>query len=213
MIGCNVKDQNDRCCPRKERNEYPSRFLNLALTDYPNALNLSCLCFTAARSSSSFQEPEVISHATSIQSGVAPSGSTSSNASIRVNPSRKATETDDNGRAAMAVYWGAVHPRVRVVERIEIVEKEGSEEYFRGRPVGSWVGARASPKSKVVGGEFARVAELGERLGEYGHLKEDMDVLFSEYGGGYRIVVGYVFSESLHDLLVHERIHCSEVEF
>lgn len=93
----------------------------------------------------------------------------------------------------MAVYWGAVHRQVRVVGHVEKVEKEESEAYFRSRPVGSRVGAWASPQSRVVEeGEFAEsVRSVEERFGVRGKdgvLKEDADVPLPRHWGGFRIV-------------------------
>lgn len=59
----------------------------------------------------------------------------------------------DGGRyASMAFYWREQHRSVRVVGRCEKVSEEETAEYFNGRPVGSRIGAWASPQSTVLTG-------------------------------------------------------------
>lgn len=95
-----------------------------------------------------------------------------------------------------------MHRQVRVVGRVERVAKEESWEYFKGRPIGSRLGAWASPQSEVVGEE-----EMKERLkevqGKFG-FAEDGDVVGTEvevpvpdFWGGWRIIPEYVVSYSL----------------
>ena len=93
----------------------------------------------------------------------------------------------------MAIYWGAVHRQVRVVGKVERVEKVESEEYYNTRPIGSRVGAWASPQSQVVGEDEVaqKVKEIEEKFsvrGEDGQLKSDVQVPLPEFWGGYRIV-------------------------
>lgn len=54
--------------------------------------------------------------------------------------------------ASMAFYWRALHLSVRVVGRAEKVEARVTEEYFKGRPVGSRIGAWASAQSEALPG-------------------------------------------------------------
>ncbi|KAI0036522.1 hypothetical protein K488DRAFT_40858 [Vararia minispora EC-137] len=103
--------------------------------------------------------------------------------------SRKSREIKESGRAALAFYWREVHRQVRVVGRVEKVSREESEAYFRTRPLGSRVGAWASPQSTVVDeGELdRRVQEIRERFG----VKEgdtDADLPLPDHWGGWRII-------------------------
>lgn len=89
------------------------------------------LWFASAQSNPSIPEPEAISLATSTPSGawsVRPvllkSVDTRGFMFFTNYGSRKADELESNGRAAMAVYWGAVHRQVRVFRRVEREEKE-----------------------------------------------------------------------------------------
>lgn len=56
------------------------------------------------------------------------------------------------GYASIAFYWRALHLSVRVVGRVEKVDRKTTQEYFDGRPVGSRIGAWASAQSEVLEG-------------------------------------------------------------
>ena len=64
--------------------------------------------------------------------------------------SRKSRELEGNPYAALALYWAEMHRQIRVVGRVEKVREEESEEYFKFCPLGSRIGAWASPQSQVV---------------------------------------------------------------
>lgn len=102
--------------------------------------------------------------------------------------SRKSHELAANPRAALAFYWREVHRSVRVLGRVERVDAAESEAYFRGRPVGSRVGAWASRQSEVVGeGEVGkRVEEIRKRF----RVEEgvEADIPLPEFWGGWRVV-------------------------
>ena len=118
--------------------------------------------------------------------------------------SRKSLELAGNGFAALAFHWKEVSRQIRVVGKVEKVDRKGSEEYFQSRPLGSRIGAWASTQSQVVGeGTLAqRVEEMKNKFGE--------DVPCPEHWGGWRVVPLYV------DLSGHRWTstdHRSEVEF
>ncbi|KAJ7259600.1 pyridoxamine 5'-phosphate oxidase [Mycena haematopus] len=97
--------------------------------------------------------------------------------------SRKSTELTANPHCALVFYWREVARSVRVVGRAEKVGREESEAYFRSRPVGSRMGAWASPQSSVVGeGEVhERLERVKERFGEG-------EIPLPEFWGGWRVV-------------------------
>lgn len=96
--------------------------------------------------------------------------------------SRKSRELA-NGYASLAIYWKEVSRQVRVVGKVEKVDRKESEEYFGTRPRGSQVGAWASPQSRSVGD-----GELEERVKEVEKRFEGGDVECPEHWGGWRIV-------------------------
>ena len=109
--------------------------------------------------------------------------------------SRKSRELEGNPYAALALYWAEMHRQIRVVGRVEKVSEEESEEYFKSRPLGSRIGAWASPQSQVVndGEVSARLKEVEEKFG----LKDgttDVDIPLPEFWGGWRVIPRHVVS-------------------
>ena len=96
--------------------------------------------------------------------------------------SDKGRELRENPRAALVFYWPLQDRQVRVEGTVEKTSRAESEAYFASRPLGSRVGAWASPQSRRISGreELERkVREAGERFGE--------DVPLPPDWGGFRV--------------------------
>jgi pyridoxamine 5'-phosphate oxidase len=96
--------------------------------------------------------------------------------------SRKGRELAENPRAALVFYWAALDRQVRIEGTVERTSREESAAYFISRPLGSRLGAWASPQSRPIAGrgELARrLREAEERFGE--------EVPLPESWGGYRV--------------------------
>ncbi len=63
---------------------------------------------------------------------------------------RKATHLAENNHAAMVFYWGEIERQVRIEGIVEKISAEESDSYFETRPVGSRLGAWASPQSQPI---------------------------------------------------------------
>lgn len=91
-------------------------------------------------------------------------------------------------------YWKEQHRQVRVVGRVEKVDRTVSEEYFASRPRGSQIGAWASPQSSAIGEET-----MAERVQEMEKKWEGKEVECPDHWGGWRIVptcVAFLFLSS-----------------
>jgi len=97
--------------------------------------------------------------------------------------SRKSEELSGNPHAALNFYWRDIHRQVRVIGRVEKVSEEESIEYFNSRPIGSRIGAWASPQSRAVG-----EGELQQRYEEFEKKFEGGSIPRPGYWGGWRIV-------------------------
>jgi pyridoxamine-phosphate oxidase len=97
--------------------------------------------------------------------------------------SRKSKELESGGYASLAIYWKEVSRQIRVVGRVEKIQREESEEYFNTRPRGSQLGAWASPQSQNV-----EEGELEQRVKDVEKRFEGGDVKCPEHWGGWRIV-------------------------
>jgi len=97
--------------------------------------------------------------------------------------SRKGRELEENPYASLLFHWVELERQVRIEGRVEKVAPEESEEYYRSRPLGSRVGAWASPQSRVLADRASlerRLGELTQQLGE--------DPPRPPHWGGYRLV-------------------------
>jgi pyridoxamine-phosphate oxidase len=141
-------------------------------------------------------EPEAMSIATVSKSGI-PSCRTVLLKEVDENGfvfftnynSRKSQELTENPNAALNFYWRGISRQVRVVGRVEKVSERISTEYFSSRPVGSKIGAWASPQSKPVSeGEVqARYVEFEKRFVD-GKDSDQEDIPRPEYWGGWRVI-------------------------
>jgi pyridoxamine 5'-phosphate oxidase len=96
--------------------------------------------------------------------------------------SRKGRELAENPRAALVFYWPAFDRQVRIEGPVERTSREESETYFLSRPLGSRLGAWASPQSRPIAGREeleGLLREVEERFGE--------EVPLPEGWGGYRV--------------------------
>ena len=64
--------------------------------------------------------------------------------------SRKAIEMEQNPNVALLFFWKELERQVRIEGVVEKVSRQRSQEYFQSRPLGSQIGAWASPQSKVI---------------------------------------------------------------
>lgn len=120
--------------------------------------------------------------------------------------SDKAQETDAHEKASLTFFWPTIERQVRVEGIVEKVSKEDSDEYFNNRPLGSRLGAWASPQSK----EIKDREELIDRLEVIKEQFKDKEVVRPDNWGGLRLVPTYFEfwqgqSSRLHDRIVFEK--------
>ena len=83
--------------------------------------------------------------------------------------SRKAGHWERNPRAALVFLWHELERQVRVEGTVARVSAAESDEYYLRRPLGSRLGAWASPQSRVIADRAVleqREAQFRERFGE-----------------------------------------------
>jgi pyridoxamine 5'-phosphate oxidase len=97
--------------------------------------------------------------------------------------SRKGRELLENPRAALVFYWAALDRQVRVEGRVERTSREESEAYFLSRPLGSRLGAWASPQSERISGR----EEIERRVEEVERRFPDGEVPLPDSWGGFRV--------------------------
>jgi pyridoxamine 5'-phosphate oxidase len=64
--------------------------------------------------------------------------------------SRKGHELAANPQAALVFFWHPLERQIRIEGRVELAPPEDSDAYFASRPLGSRLGAWASPQSAAI---------------------------------------------------------------
>lgn len=98
--------------------------------------------------------------------------------------SRKGREMDGNPGVALVFLWHELERQVRVEGRAERVTDAESDEYYRVRPLGSRLGAWASPQSEAIPNREFLEQQHAEFLAKF----PDGEVPRPPHWGGYRVL-------------------------
>jgi pyridoxamine 5'-phosphate oxidase len=79
----------------------------------------------------------------------------------------KAAQLDENPKASLLFHWKELERQVRITGLVSKVAAEESDAYFGSRPVGSRIGAWASPQSNVIENRDWLEAEFNKRKEEF----------------------------------------------
>lgn len=98
--------------------------------------------------------------------------------------STKGGELEQNARATLCFWWGALERQVRLGGTVQRVSREESATYFASRPRGSRLGAWTSVQSSVIDGR----ASLERRYAEVEATHPGEDIPLPPHWGGFRVV-------------------------
>ena len=115
--------------------------------------------------------------------------------------SRKGRELDANPNACLLFSWEELERQVRIEGRVGKVSDAESDEYFATRPLGSRLGAWASPQSEVVPDRAALEARFADAKRRFGDA-----VPRPPHWGGYRIVPQAIEFWQGRENRLHDRI-------
>lgn len=120
--------------------------------------------------------------------------------------SRKGREIENFPFVALTFFWPELERQVRVEGKVEKTDANTSDIYFLSRPMGSQIGAWASPQSQIIPDRTyleKREKEFILRFSQYSLVRP-------QHWGGYRVVPSYLEfwqgrASRLHDRIVYEK--------
>jgi pyridoxamine 5'-phosphate oxidase len=122
--------------------------------------------------------------------------------------SDKGQQISQNHFAALLFFWKELERQVRIEGVVSKVLDEESDAYFNSRPVGSRLGAWASPQSQKISDREV----LNKELKKFTEQFDQEDIPRPTHWGGYRVKPTKIEfwqgrSNRLHDRILYEQVN------